>query len=229
MVTGCLRSGITIYRQGQPAVADPTGPVYPPARPALLERVTAKGMIGAAVLLEPGTAAALRGCLLAGNGAPGSDGGGNYADAPPPTFPVYPTVWARAGSNLEVVDSRFTANFDLSIMFEGERLSARRSLFEHNEDSGLKAQFQPPAPAMYVGRRPPALTTVHVSDCRFVNNTSKRGPGGAMCINAGAVVAMNDTLFKGNSANTGEGRVVCVCASVCVCVCVCDCARVCVV
>ena len=73
VVTGCLRSGITIYRQAQLAVADPTGPVYPPARPAALERVTAQGTIGVAVLLEPGTAAVLRGCLLADNGAPDPD------------------------------------------------------------------------------------------------------------------------------------------------------------
>ena len=128
----------------------------------------------------------------------------------PTGLPNFSRGLGRAGSNLEVADSRFTANRDLSILFEGDRLTARRSLFVHNQDTGLKALSQKPGLAMYKGRRSPALTTVHVSDCKFVNNTSQRGPGGAMSMGARVVVSLNDTVFQGNSADAGNGCMSCV-------------------
>lgn len=206
VITGCRLAAVTVYREGQHAVLAPGGAAFPAGARLTLERVTFDRVAGSALLLEAGTAAALHGCLLRTSGGAGADSWRDWAGATSPPEATYPVVWARAGSSLAVAGSRFTGNLDLGIVFEGGELQLRTSAFTDNADAGVKAVFEAPEPALFSGAPPPARAAVRVAGCVFRNNTSKRGPGGAVVLMAGAVASIRDTVFERNAADAGALR-----------------------
>lgn len=206
VVEGCLHAAVAVYRAGQPGTSAHGGPLYPSSRPAALERVTVRNALGTALLVDQGTAVALRGCAFYANGADVDDPDFNILTTAPPKFPSYPTVWARPGSNLDVSECRFTGNRDLSVLFQGELATVRGSTFVNNRDTGVKVRFEAPQAAMYGDRAPSALSTLHMAGCVLKGNTAKRGPGGAVVASSWAAVSINDTLFANNTADSGEAK-----------------------
>lgn len=212
VISGCGSAGVTVYRAGQAALMATGGRAYPPNDPAVLERCTLRDNSGrgaggpgggVGMHLEAGVAAALRGCQLRGP-ADTQAGRGEESEDEPPGLPL---VVARAGSNLEVADSRLTGSKASAIVFAGARLVLRRTEFSNNKGSGVFAQAQaaPAAASAYESPARAALTSVYVSACRFENNTVETGSGGALFVGRGAVVSINNTVFLGNTAETGAG------------------------
>ena len=199
IAAGCQGADVTVYREGQPVVTASGGRAYPSEHPAVIEYVTFQGAnrSSVAVKLELGTAAKLHGCLLLGRARarPGHEGEGD-ADAP-----NLPLIVAYADSSLEVSYSTLTGGTDGGITFAGVRLVLHSSVIDGNKGSGAVVAPQ----ALPEGMARPALTTVHISSCRFENNVIEGGSGGALHIGPGAVVYINNTVFKSNTADAGEG------------------------
>lgn len=199
--TGCADAHAVVVRSlppaagafGAPAAAPGTShrEAYPRSRPVVLRRVTFQSNARAALLLEEGAAAALSGCLLERNG-------GNEADAP------YPAIWARPGSWLHVADSRFVANRQVAVLFDGDLMVAERSSFTDHTAGALRALYRQPQQEIAYSRQDgggslPSFSWVKLLGCEFANNSRPTNGGGGAAVSAGAGTAL--TLLGGRFAN----------------------------